>query len=126
MKVLSLVLLIFIFAAGIGFAETSERVYRDADVLLGQQTDRSRDNHLFMETYILTNYENRMRLNDFRTRFNAVTARITNVRHQIVVAISYREPRVTMIAGLRNQLEQLINEHDAILDEFRQWVSTLQ
>ena len=126
MKIFSLGLLIFIFAAGICFGETPERVSRDAEVLLGQQTDRSRDNHLFMETYILTNFENRVILNDYRTRFNAITARITSLRHQIVVALGYREPRITMIAGLRNQLEGLIEEHDALLEDFRQWVSSLQ
>ena len=125
MKIFSLGLLLLVLASGGLFAETLERVAIDAEILLGQQQDRSADNHMFLESSILVSYENRIALNNYRTRFNSYSSRILNLRHQISVALSAREPRVDTVTSLRRQLEGLVGEHDALLAEFRQWVSNL-
>ena len=126
MKILTLGLLLFVLAAGGLFAETSLRIATDAENLLGIQEDRSASNHLFLETSLLLKYENRVKLNDYRVRFNAISARILALRNQVTNALQAREPRIDRISNLRGQLESLIGEHDALLSEFRQWVSTLR
>ena len=125
MKIITLGLLLFLAASG-AFAETSQRVAIDAELLLGQQTDRSAEYQLFLETSILANYENRIKLNEYRTKFNALSGRIYILRNQITVALNVREPRIETVSSLRQQLQNLINEHDTLLDEFRTWVATLR
>ena len=125
MRIISLGLILLVLASAGIFAETQQRVALDAEVLLGQQEDRSADNHLFLETSILLSYENRIMLNNYRTRFNSYSSRILTLRHQISNALSAREPRVDTVTSLRRQLESLVSEHDALLREFRQWVSNL-
>ena len=125
MRIFSLALLLLILVSGGVFAESQQRVALDAGVLLGQQEDRSADNHLFLESSILVSYENRITLNNYRTRFNSYSSRILTLRHQISNALSAREPRVETVSSLRRQLESLVAEHDALLNEFRQWVSNL-
>ena len=117
---------LFVLAAGFIFAETAQHVSRDADILLAEQEDRSANNRLFMETSIIENHENRIRLNDYRSRFNAMNGRIAQLRTQISTAWNVREPDVTAIASMRTRLQALISEHDALVAEFRQWTSTLR
>ena len=125
MKVLSLALLVLVLAAGGVYAETASRVLLDAEILLGQQQDRSAENRLFMETSILVNHENRIRLNDYRSRFNNINSRINIVKNQINTAINVRVPRIEEISFLRQQLQGLMDEHNRLINDFRQWVSSL-
>ena len=125
MKRLCFVLL-FVLAAGFIFAETAQHVARDADILLAQQEDRGANNRLFMETSIVTDHANRIRLNDYRSRFTALNGRIHQLRNQISVAWNVREPNVRAIETMRTQLQGLIDEHDRLTTELRQWVGTLR
>ena len=125
MKILSLGILLLVLASGGIFAESNQRVATDAEILLGQQVDWSESNRLFLELSIMASYENRIILNDYRTRFNAIGYRIVSVRHSLTNALNVREPRMETVNGLRRQLQSLVNEHDNLIDDFRQWVENL-
>ena len=125
MKILSLGILLLVLATGSVFAESNQRVATDAEILLGQQVDWAESNRLFLELSIMASYENRIILNDYRTRFNAIGYRVVNVRHQLTNALNVREPRMETVNGLRRQLQSLVIEHDNLIDEFRQWVENL-
>ena len=118
--------LMLLLIAGAVFAETPQQVSTDANLLLGQQEDGSAANHLFMETSVIVSHENRIRLNDYRSKFNSLSGRIYRLKHQISVNLNVREPNVIALAGMRTQLQGLIDEHDRLITEFRQWVSSLQ
>jgi hypothetical protein len=119
-------LLLVLVAAGGAFAETAEKVASDADILLGVQQDRSAANHLFMEDSVLMSYENRIKLNDYRTKFNALGGRIYVLKNQITTALNAREPNVTSVTNLRQQLQSLIDQHDSLINEFKQWTTSLR
>jgi len=125
MKRVWIVLVLVLLAAGGLFAETPQQVATDATALLGRQQDFSTDNHLFMETSVLESRENRIKLNDYRVKFNAITARIYRVKNQISTNLSVREPNVAALAAMRTQLQSLIDEHDKLIAEYKQWVSSL-
>ena len=126
MKRIWIVALLVLLSAGGVFADSPRRVAIDAEFLLGAQQDRSVDNHLFLEETVLGNYENRIRLNEYRVRFNAISGRIFQLRHRITVAMRVRDPSIATVTGLREQLQSLVQEHDNLLNEFRQWVGTLR
>jgi hypothetical protein len=117
--------LVLVFIAVAAFAETPQQVATDANVLLQQQQDRSAANHLFMETSVTVSRENRIKLNDYRIRFNAISGRIATVKNQISVGLNVREPNIIALTSLRQQLQGLIDEHDALITEYRQWVSSI-
>ena len=126
-KTLMFGILLFGFVVAGAFSNESPlRVATDAELLLGQELDRAADHRLFMESSVLESHENRITLNNYRTRFNAISGRIISIRHQINNALGVREPRVETISTLRRQLQVLMDEHDALIDEFRQWTSGLQ
>ena len=126
MKRVSIVLALMLLVAGGLFAETPQQVSTDANALLGQQQDLAADNRLFMETSVTVSRENRIKLNDYRTRFNAINGRIYRLRNQISVNLNVREPNVGMLTTLRQQLQALIDEQDKLITEYRQWVSSIQ
>ena len=125
MKIITLGVLLVLAAGGV-FAETPQRVATDAEILLGIQQDFSAENRLFLESSILLNHENRIKLNEYRSRFNAIQGRIHILKHQITTALSARDPRIEVISSLRQQLTNLVDEHERIVNEFREWVSTLR
>jgi hypothetical protein len=125
MKRASIVLVLILLAAGGLFAETPQQVSTDANALLGQQKDLSADNHLFMQTSVIVSQENRIKLNDYRTKFNAISGRIYKMKNQISVNLNVREPNVIMLATLRTQLQAMIDEHDKLVTDFQQWVSSI-
>ena len=125
MRNICIVLFLVLVAAGGLFAETDQQVSTDANILLGQQQDGSADNHLFMETSVLVSRENRIKLNDYRAKFSALSGRIYRLKNQISVNLNVREPNVVALASMRTQLQGLIDEHDRLITEFRQWVSSL-
>jgi hypothetical protein len=126
MKGLFFVVLLALLAAGVVFAETPQRVATDAEILLGREQDRSASNHLFLEESVLGSFENRIKLNEYRTRFNAISGRIYVVKNQITVALNVREPNIGTVTNLRQQLTNLVNEHDQLITEFRQWTTSLR
>jgi len=126
MKRVSIVLVLILLAVGGLFAETPQQVSTDANVLLGQQQDLAADNRLFMETSVIVSRENRIKLNDYRTKFNAISGRIYRLKNQISVNLNVREPNVIALASMRQQLQGLIDEHDRLITEYRQWVTSIQ
>ena len=126
MKRVSIVLVLTLLVAGGLFAETPLQVSTDANVLLSQQQDLSAENHLFMDTSVIVSQENRIKLNDYRTRFNAISGRIFRLKNQISVNLSVREPNVVLLASQRTQLQALIDEHDKLVADFKQWASSIQ
>ena len=126
MKIFSITLLLFVLAGAVVFGETQQRVTTDAEILLGIQEDRAADNRLFLDSSVLMSYENRIILNNYRVRFNAVTGRIQIVRHQITNALQAREPSIDRVNSLRDQMQNLVNEHESLLNDFRQWISSIR
>ena len=117
--------LLFALLAGGVFAETPQKVASDAGILLEQQQEKSAENHQFMEESVLVSRENRYKLNDYRSKFRTLSGQIYVVKNKISAAIDLREPDIAMLTSLREQLQGLIDDHDKLIGEFRQWVSTL-
>jgi hypothetical protein len=90
------------------------------------QQDKSTANHLFMEESVIVSHENRIKLNDYRVKFNSISGRIYILRNQISTALNVREPNVIVLASLRQQLQGLIDEHDKLINEFKQWSGSLK
>ena len=126
MKIFSITLLLFVLAGAVVFGETPQRVATDAEILLGIQEDRAADNRIFLESSVMMSYQNRIILNNYRVRFNAITGRIQIIRHQITNALQSREPSIDRVNSLRDQMQNMVNEHEQILNEFRQWLSSIR
>ena len=126
MKGICIGVLLFVLLTGAVFAETNQKVATDAEILLGQQEDRSAANHLFMDSSILVSRENRIKLNEYRSRFNAIAGRIYVLRNRISASLNAREADIKELSTLRQQLEGLIGEHDNLIAEFKQWISSIK
>ena len=126
MKGICIGVLFFVLLAGAVFAETPQKVVTDAEILLGQQQDRSTSNHIFLDTGLLTSRENRIKLNEYRQRFNAISGRIYVLRNRLTSSMSAREPNINELQAMRQQMEGLVKEHDDLIGEFRSWISSIQ
>ena len=126
MKSICFGVLLLVLLTGAVFAETNQKVATDAEILLGQQEDRSAANHLFMDSSVLVSRENRIKLNEYRSKFNAIAARIYLVRNRISTSLNARDTDIAQLSALRQQLEGLIGEHDNLISEFKQWISSIK
>ena len=125
-KLYILVLLAFIVSAGIFASDTSEKVAADARALLETQEGKSAANHQYLDENVFQSIEDRNTLNEYRSKFSAIDARIYVLKNQISVAQKSRSPDMDALANRRQQLETQIDEHDKLLSEYKQWVSSLK
>ena len=125
-KLYIMVLLALVTAGGVFAAETPEKVSTDAKTLLATEEEKASSNHLFMDETVLNNLENRNKLNEFRGKFNAINTQIHVLKNQISVELNSRTPDVQSLSAKRQQLQVQIDEHDKVVAEYKQWVSTLK
>ena len=118
---------VFVLLAGAVFAneESPERVATDAQTLLKQQEDKSAANHDFMTSSVLMSRENRIKLNQYRSKFSDISGRIYVLKNRISVGLKANDPKVDEVAAMRERLQGLIEEHDSLVNEYKQWVSSL-
>ena len=126
MKKIFAVLILATLVAGVSFAQSQDKVTSSANFLLDQQQDKSKENHLFIDQSVIVSFENRMKLNEYRAKFNSYNGRIYVLKNQIMNGINSYSPDVVTLAVQRQQLQELVDEHDKLIAEFRQWVSSLK
>ena len=126
MKKLYIIVLLALIAGGIFAAETSEKVAADARALLETQEEKNAANHQYLDDNVFESIENRQTLNDYRSKFSTIDARIYVLKNQISVAQKSRSPDMQQITLRRQQLQTQIDEHDKLLAEYKQWVSSLK
>jgi len=125
-KLYILVLLALLVAAGIFAEETAEKVSADAKTFLETQEGKSAANHQYLDENQFQSFEDRIKLNEYRSRFSAIDGRIYLLKNQISAGQKTRDPDMQALNTKRQQLETQIEEHDKLLDEYRQWVSSLR
>ena len=127
MKKLYLLIILGLLAAGLVLAQTaSEKVSQDAQVFLDSQQEKSDANHQFLEANVFESAENRVKLEEYRKRFNDINGRIYILKNQLTVGQKTRSPDLRALSQKRDQLEGYIKQHDQLLSEYRQWVSSLR
>ena len=127
MKGICIAVVLVLLATGAVFAneESPERVATDAQTLLKQQEDKSAANHDFMNSSVLMSRENRIKLNQYRAQFSEISGRIYVLKNRISVGLKAHEPKVDEVAVMRDRLQGLIDEHDKLINEYKQWVASL-
>ena len=124
-KVYILVLFGLIAISGV-FAQTNQKVAAEAETFLQTQQDKSAANHQFLDDNVLANQENRLKQDEYRKQFNDINGRIYVLKNQITVAMKSRTPDMQSISTKRKQLENQVEQHDKLLDEYKQWVASLK
>ena len=125
-KLYIVLLLVLITAAGVFAYEKPEKVNADAQTFLEKEQAKSDANHLFLDENVFENFENRQKLNDYRSKFGNIDAKIYVLKNQISVALKSRTPDMDLVSAKRKQLESQVDEHDKLLSEYKQWVSNLK
>ena len=120
------IFILIVLAAGFVFAETPEKVSSDADALQTVQQGKSDEYHLFLQDSALDSYENRDKLNDYRARFNAITGKIIVSQNQIATEMKSRSPNTSQIQQIRQRMQGQVDEHDKLLAEYKDWVTSLK
>ena len=127
MKKLYIVLiLVLITAVGVFAFETPEKVATDAEKLLTAEQAKSDSNRLFLDENKFSSFEDRQKLNEYRSKFGTIDARIYVLKNQISVALKSRTPDMDLVSAKHKQLENQVDEHDKLLSEYKQWVSSLK
>ena len=126
MKKLYIMVLLALVAATIFALETAEKTAADAKTFLSREEEKSAANHHFLDENVFGSHENRVKLNEYRSKFNAIDARIYVLKNQISVALKASDPDMQAISTKRQQLQAHVDEHDKLLAEYKQWVSTLK
>jgi len=126
MKKLIITIFLLSIAATVIFAqESSEKIITDANALLRAMEAKSEEYHLFLGIDAFQNIENRAILNEYRTKFSSINARINNLKNRISIAQRSRDPNIESIRQQRQELQSQVDEYDGLLSDFRQWVSRL-
>ena len=125
-KLYIVLLLVSITTAGIFAAETPEKVKADAQAFLETEQGKSDANRQFLDESKFSSFEDRQKLNEYRSKFNAVDAKIYVLKNQISVALKSRTPDMNMVNTKHQQLQTQVDEHDKLLSEYKQWVSSLK
>ena len=119
-------LLGFILAVSIYAQETPEKVTADAEELLAREQGKSDTNHQFLDDNVFGSFENRQKLNEYRSKFNEVNGRIYILKNQISVALKSRNPDMRLVSTRKRQLQTKVDDHDNLLAEYEKWVASIR
>ena len=126
MKKLVITIFLLSIAATVIFTqESSEKILTDANALLRSLEAKSEEYHLFLGIDAFQNVENRVILNEYRTKFSSMNAKMYNLRNRISIAQRSRDPDIESIKQQRQELQSQVDEYDGLLSDFKQWVSRL-
>ena len=125
-KLYIVLLLVLITTAGVFAVETPEKVKADAQAFLEAEQAKSNANRDFLDESKFGSFENRQKLNEYRSKFNTIDAKIYVLKNQISVALKSRTPDMNLVNTKHQQLQTQVDEHDKLLSEYQQWVSSLK
>jgi carbon starvation protein CstA len=107
--------------------ETPQAVKNSGSITVGENNDRNSSYVRFLDTFIVDNHANRIKLEAYRKQLNSLAARINKYMADIKKehSISSRAPNVELLNTLREEMQVLVTEHENLTKEVEGWVASI-